>query len=136
MPLLERLQQAFNDRDVEAVVACASEDYRGIQPAHPSRNYAGADQLRVNFSRIFGSVPDFTADLLDSAVVGDKAWSEWHWHGTRADGAPFNMRGVMIFYVADGRTTKCHVYMEPVDAGGEDINAGIQSWTSGAPKSG
>ena len=112
--VLERLQQAQNSHDLEALVACFALDYQSAQPIHPERTFQGAEQVRKNWTTIFHDVPDFHAELLGSAVDGDTVWAEWHWFGTKRDGAPFTVRGVTIMGVQADQIMWGRLYMEPV----------------------
>jgi ketosteroid isomerase-like protein len=115
--VLERLRYAIGQRDLEALAACFEPDYDSVFPAHPDRAFRGHGQMRRNWAQIFGMVPDLEAELLRSAVEGDTAWAEWEWRGTRADGAPFVMRGVTIQGVRAGRIAWARLYMELVREG-------------------
>src|SRR4051812_36261967 len=95
--LVRRLQQATNDHDLEALVDCFAADYRNETPVHPARSFDGRDQVRTNWQRMFTGVPDITADVLRTVSDGDVVWSEWEMRGTRTDGQPHVMRGVIIF---------------------------------------
>lgn len=130
MLVFERIIEAMNQHDLDAVIACVTPDYISEQPAHPSRSYVGSEQLRTNLGRIFASVPDFRVDLLADGTINDEYWIETRWHGTRADGAAFDLRGVMIFATRDGLISRNRHYFEPVEAG-SDVNAGVSSWTGG-----
>lgn len=112
--MVERLRQAVNDHDLAALVACFDASYRNETPVHPARGFSGRDQVRRNWEQIFASVPDVTAEVLRCTVDGDTAWTEWEHRGTRPDGSPHLMRGVVIFGVADGLATWARFYLEPV----------------------
>ena len=127
--LLERLQRAQNAHDLDGFVACFDPEYASEQPAHPDRIFRGVGQVRKNWAEIFAGVPDFRAELLRSAVEGDAAWAEWRWHGTRSGGEPFEMRGVTIFGVRDGRITWGRLFMEPVERAGTGIDAAVRELT-------
>jgi hypothetical protein len=130
---LARLQDALNRRDLEAFVACFAPDYRSEQPIHPSRVFAGRDRVRANWSAIFGSVPDFGSVLVASATDGTTAWAEWHWFGTRVDGAAYRRRGVTVFGVGgDGLIDWGRLYMEPVEESGVGIEETIRRATGRA----
>ena len=101
--VIERLRQATNAHDLDAVVECFAETYHNETPAHPGRGFVGREQVRSNWERIFAGVPDIRAAVLRTAVDGDVVWSEWEMAGTRRDGVPHVMRGVIIFGIADGR---------------------------------
>jgi ketosteroid isomerase-like protein len=120
--VVQRLQQATNEHDLEALVACFAPDYRNETPAHPERGFSGREQVRANWTQIFAAIPDLTCEVLRCSVEGDTVWSEWEHRGTRPDGTPHLMRGVIIFGVADGLATWARFYLEPVqpDAGTVD----------------
>jgi len=121
--LVERLLAAVNGHDLVGLVACFDEDYVNVNPAHPQRGFRGSEQVRRNWSQIFAVVPDVHARVLRSAVDGDTLWSEWEMTGARNDGAAFEMRGVFIFGVADGRAKWTRMFLEPVEESRGDANA-------------
>jgi ketosteroid isomerase-like protein len=123
---VERLRMAVCDRDLERVVACFAEDYRNETPAHPERDFTGRDQVRRNWTQIFAAVPDISADLLRVAVDGSTAWTEWEHRGTRPDGSPHLMRGVVIFGVEDGALAWARFYLEPVQEGGGGVDEAVR----------
>lgn len=131
LAVIERLAEAINKHDLDAMAACFAPDFASEFPAHPDRTFRGHEQMRKNWTRIFGGVPDIAARLLRSAAEGDTAWAEWDWRGTRADGAPFAMRGVTVVGVADDRITWAHMYMEPVETGGAGSDAAIRRAAGG-----
>jgi len=124
--VIERLSRATNDHDLDALADCFASDYRNETPAHPTRGFAGRSQVRKNWEQIFANVPDITAEVLRSSVAGDTVWSEWEMRGTRRDGAEHLMRGVVIFGVDDGRAAWGRFYLEPVEAGGGDVNDAVR----------
>jgi ketosteroid isomerase-like protein len=125
LAVIERLRQATEDHDLDAIVECFSEDYANETPAHPARGFVGREQVRTNWSRILGAVPDLSASVLRSAVEGDAVWAEWEMRGTRVDGVPHLLRGVIIFGVRDGAITWARFYLEPVDEADADVNAAV-----------
>jgi ketosteroid isomerase-like protein len=129
---LGHLRQAISRRDLDALATCFAPDYDSTFPAHPDRGFSGHEQMRRNWAQIFAAVPDIEAWLLRWAAVGDTLWAEWDWHGTRADGAPFAMRGVTIQGVSSGRIIWARLYMEPVQQGAGPDAAVRQTLTGGA----
>ncbi|WP_051276414.1 nuclear transport factor 2 family protein [Marmoricola sp. URHB0036] len=113
--LVERLTDATNAHDLDAIVACFAPDYVNETPAHPERGFHGPEQVRRNWAQILGGVPDISARVLALVVDGNTAWSEWEMAGTRRDGAPHRMRGVIIFVVDDALIQAARFYLEPVD---------------------
>lgn len=124
--VVERLHVAMNAHDIDAFVACFDEDYVSEQPAHPERAFRGRDQVRENWSAIFGGVNDFASELVRAAASGDVEWSEWRWLGTHDDGSRLDMAGVIVGGVRDGRVTWARLYVEPVERGGGGIDAAVR----------
>jgi ketosteroid isomerase-like protein len=123
--VVECLRLAMNAHDLEAHVACMHPDYRSARHAHPNRGFGGREQVKKNWTAIYGAISDFHAELLALTTEGDTVWAEWHWTGTRADGSPFAMRGVTIFGVADDHIAWGRLYMEEVEEAGEDIDQAV-----------
>jgi ketosteroid isomerase-like protein len=123
--VVHRLERATNEHDLDALVACFAAEYRNETPAHPDRGFTGRDQVRANWSQIFAAIPDLTCDVLSCTVEGDTVWSEWEHRGTRPDGSPHLMRGVIIFGVADGLAAWARFYLEPVQADAGTIDQAV-----------
>jgi ketosteroid isomerase-like protein len=124
--LVDRLLAAVNAHDIEALVACFSDDYMNETPVHPARGFSGKAQVRRNWEQIFGGVPDLVAEATWTADA-DTAWSEWEMHGTRRDGVAHLMRGVVIFGVRGDEAVWARFYLEPVDFATADVNAAVQA---------
>ena len=130
--LVERLRQATNDHDLDAVVDCFAEDYRNETPVHPERGFIGRAQVRKNWEQIFAAIPDVTVDVLRCATEGDCVWSEWEHRGTRPDGSRHVMRGVMILGVVDHRAAWARFYLEPVQDAGGGVDEAVRRQVQGA----
>jgi len=124
--MLERLRDAANAHDAELLASLFAPDYRSSQPLHPSRGFGGSSQVLENWSSVFEGVPDFSSELVASAVDGNTEWGEWSWWGHHLDGSRFAMRGVTIFVMRDGQVAEGRLYMEPVEADGGDIATAVQ----------
>jgi steroid delta-isomerase-like uncharacterized protein len=131
--VLERLHRAMNEHDVGAFLANVDADYRSEQPAHPERAFGGREQVRENWQAIFQGVPDFRAELIRSAVDGERVWAEWGWHGTRTDGSRLELSGVTILGVRAERIVWGRLYMEMIETGGGDIREAMERMTSAPP---
>src|SRR5712692_4191697 len=94
--VFERMIQAANRHDLDAMVACFAPDYRSEQPFHPERNFVGQAGVRKNWSFFFSTMPDYRVEILSEAVEGDTVWAELHFHGTQVDGKKHVTRGVTI----------------------------------------
>jgi len=125
--IMNRLSSAMNAHDLDALVACFGPDYESQQPAHPSRFFRGSDQVRKNWANVFAGVPDFTAELVLSAVADEGIEvGEWRWQGTHSDGSPFAMHGVIVAGIQHGLIAWARLYMEPIEQGGANIDEMVQ----------
>ncbi|MGE5326914.1 MAG: nuclear transport factor 2 family protein [Deltaproteobacteria bacterium] len=121
--VIEKLQRAVNEHDLEAFVNCFDPLYHTEQPLHPDRIYRGREKVRKEWSETFKRLPDFHAKLIRSAVHHDTVWVEWHWTGTQRDKSRFEMIGVTIFGIRENRITWARAYMEPVQRPGAGLEA-------------
>jgi ketosteroid isomerase-like protein len=117
---------ATNAHDLDALVGCFADDYENETPAHPARSFRGREQVRRNWEQIFAHVPDVHAAVTSRATGGDEIWTEWEMTGTRGDGSPHDMRGVIIFGVRDGLAVRARFYLEPVDGGGNTVDGAVR----------
>jgi ketosteroid isomerase-like protein len=124
--MADRLREALNSHDPARVAGLVAEAYVSAQPAHPGRAFTGRAQVLENWTEVFRGVPDFTATLVDSCADGDTEWAEWDWRGTHTDGSAFAMSGVTVLMTREGLITEARLFMEPVDASGDDIDTAVQ----------
>ena len=124
--VVDRLRAATNAHDLDAIVACFSGTYRNETPIHPGRGFTGQAQVRSNWQHILAAVPDVIAEVTRQVIDDDVIWSEWEMRGTRADGKPHLMRGVIIFGVATDAIEWARFYLEPVDSGDEGADVAVQ----------
>ena len=131
--VIERLRNAQNQQDLDAFLDCIDPDYQSEQPVHPHKAFRGREQVRKNWSTIFGGVPNFHSEIVRTVTEGDTEWTEWHWSGTHTTGKPFEMRGVTIFGVRDNRIVWGRLYMDPVEQDSAGIDTQMQTWAHGTP---
>jgi ketosteroid isomerase-like protein len=108
------------------MVACFADDYRSEQPLFPSRTFQGAEQVRANWSALMDSIPDFHTEVVASASDGDTVFAEVHWTGTKANGAPLEERGVVVFGIDDDRIAWGRLYVDEVELEGDGIDAAVR----------
>ena len=129
--VVQRLQQALNDHDLDAITTCFDPDYDSEQPAHPDRSFRGREQVRKNWTQILGAVPDLKAELKRWAAHGDEVWTEWEWRGTGRDSGPWVMRGVTIQGLRDDVIAWMRLYMEPIEERGAGIEHAVTHLVGG-----
>ena len=94
--VFERMIQAANRHDLEAMVACFAPDFRSEQLFYPERNFTGQAGVRKNWSFFFSTIPDMQVEVRSSAVEGDTIWAELAYYGTQTNGKKHVTRGVTI----------------------------------------
>jgi len=112
--VFERMIQAANRHDLEAMVACYTPDYRSEQPFHPERNFTGPQGVQKNWSFFFTTMPDYRIDVLRLTVDGDTIWAELHFVGTQVDGTRQSTRGVTLVGVQGDLISWARLYIEAV----------------------
>ena len=132
--VIEQMLAAMNRQDVEAAAALMHEDYRSEQPLHPDRAFVGRAQMRANWTAMFAGVPDFRAQVRNSAQSGRTVWTEWDWSGTRTDGGPFHLAGVTLFDIEDGQVVAGRLFMEEVDEDGGGIAEAVRTLSGQEPQ--
>jgi ketosteroid isomerase-like protein len=123
---MDRLTAAQNAHDLEGMLALFDEDYRSEQPLFPARTFQGIAQVRANWSALLDGIPDFHVETLRSAADGDTVFVEVQWTGIKADGTPFEERGVLIMGVRDGRIAWGRLYVDEVERESADIDAVVR----------
>ena len=130
--VLEALIAATNRRDLDGIVEQFAEDVRSDTPAHPARSFVGQEQVRRNWQQILGAIGDLRATIVASAGVAsssadrETAWAEIAFDGHRPDGATWQMRGVTVNEIVDGRIAALRFYLEPVDDSPLDVDAAVR----------
>jgi ketosteroid isomerase-like protein len=133
-PVLLRLVEATNSHDLDGLVSCFAPDYVLTMPAHPARDFVGNEQVRRNWAAFFEGIPDIRLDTGPVAVRGKEFWIEAETTGTRRDGQPHHLRGVVVFTVADDLIRACRFYLEPVEENGEGIQAAVDETVHGGSR--
>ena len=72
--LVERLRDATNSHDPDAVAACFTPDYHSETPLHPARSFTGRDQVRRNQEKVFTFVPSLSPDILPP-IKPSRTWT-------------------------------------------------------------
>ena len=107
------------------MTACFAETYQDATQARLAEGLlvaGGPFELGAHLRRCARHQGGRVANMVD----GDVVWSEWEMAGTRRDGAPHIIRGVIIFGIAEGRASWARFYLEPVDTDDESATAGVE----------
>ena len=112
--VFERMIQAANRHDLDAMVACFAPDFRSEQPFHPERGFTGQAGVQKNWSFFFMTIPDIQIEILNEVAEGVTVWAELHYHGMQTDGKKFNVRGVTLSRIQADQIIWARLYIEPV----------------------
>lgn len=94
--VLARFAQAWNERDVEALMGCMAEDcaFHAAAGADPEgTRHLGRDAVRAAYSAIFEAFPQAHWAPSHTLLQGDCAFTGWRFTGTTAAGAPVEVEG-------------------------------------------
>lgn len=111
---IDRLKDAINSHDPHQVADCFTANYRSETPHRPQDGFTGNDRVLMNWTAIFGRLPDIRAAVLRRATADAELWSEWEMVGTAPDGTQAVMRGPVIMTTHDGRIDWTRFYLSPV----------------------
>lgn len=108
--LLQKWIDAFNRKDLDAVVDCYAEDAVNFQVAagEPS---IGHEQIRKDTAEFFKGFPDSWAKVENIMSEGD--WAAWEWigggtflgefYGNKPTGKTYELRGCGFFTFKDDK---------------------------------
>ena len=100
LTVLERMLDAFNAHDLDAIMSlfaedCVFESPRGTEPW--GRRFEGRHAVREGLGARFTTIPDVHYGDGSNFVAGDRGVSEWTLTGTTTDGVRVNVRGCDIW---------------------------------------
>ena len=108
--LLQTWIDAFQRRDVDAVVACYANDAVNFQVA-AGEPAVGIEQIRKDTIEFFKGFPDAWSRVEN--LLGDGDWAAWEWvgggtfsgefYGNQPTGSSFEIRGCGFFNFCDGK---------------------------------
>lgn len=93
---LERILDAFNRHDLDAILSFFSDDCVFESPRGPEpwgRRFEGKDVVGEGLAARFTGIPDVSYEGRAHFVSGNRGASEWTLRGTTADGARLEVRG-------------------------------------------
>lgn len=105
--MLHRVLDAFNEHDLDAIMAhfaedCVFESPRGPEPW--GRRFVGKAEVRSGLAARFEGIPDVHYGEDDHFACGSRGVSEWTIMGTDLDGNRIEVRGCDLWTFGDDRT--------------------------------
>jgi steroid delta-isomerase-like uncharacterized protein len=106
LKLLDAFAAAWNRHDVDALMACMTDDC--VFEAAAGKEVAGTrsvgrDAVRRAYAAVFETYPDARWNQPRHFVAGDRAVSEWTFTGTTREGAKVEVNGCDIFTLRGGK---------------------------------
>ncbi len=114
--LITDMFDALNNHDVDALLACITDDcvFENPGPAPDGTRHAGKHEIREFFTQVFETTP--TAKFtLETILVGENHGAVMHrytWADNPAAGDPGSVRGVSVFTIRDGKVAEMYDYVK------------------------
>jgi ketosteroid isomerase-like protein len=111
---IERFNDAFNRHDVDAVMACMTDDcvFENTYPPPDGERYIGQSAVRGFWERFFASSPKAHFDVEDIFASGDRATVCWRYVWVDDAGQQGHVRGIDVFRVRDGKVAEKLSYVK------------------------
>jgi steroid delta-isomerase len=110
---VERYYAALSARDLEAWLACFSEDVVSHSPVG-APVIEGRDGMRLALKLVANTLREIHIAPDDVYVCGSSAAVKWSARGTGHDGRPVSFAGINVFEVdLEGRIRRIHAYWDP-----------------------
>jgi steroid delta-isomerase-like uncharacterized protein len=103
---LQEFADGWNRHDVDFLMGFMAEDCAFETTAGKDvcgTRYAGREQVRAAFARVFQIFPDAQFRNARHFVAGDRGVSEWIFTGTVADGTKVEVKGCDVFTFKDDK---------------------------------
>jgi len=107
--VLERMLDAFNRHDLEAIMSMFTEDCVFESPRGPDpwgRRFVGKSEVGDGLGARFRGVPDVRYEDGGHFVAGDRGASEWTLTGTTVEGETVRVRGCDLWTFDGDRVTR------------------------------
>jgi hypothetical protein len=108
--LINRFNQAFNDHDVDSIMAMMTDDvvFENTSPAPDGERYEGQDAVRGFWEEFFASSPNAYFETEDIFATDNRCLVRWtyRWNDTG------HIRGVDVFTVRDGKVSEKLSYVK------------------------
>jgi ketosteroid isomerase-like protein len=115
---LERLLDAFNAHDIDAVMSFFADDCILEMPRGPDpwgRRLEGRERVREGLASRFAGIPDVHYGEDRHWLAGDRGCSEWLLTGTSVEGVRIAVRGCDLFEFRDGKIVRKDSYWKIVE---------------------
>jgi ketosteroid isomerase-like protein len=110
---VNRFNEAFSRRDVDAVMETMTEDCVFENTAPPDgRRYQGQAEVQTVWQEFFASTVDPVFETDEMFTCGDRSVVRWTFSWTDQHGQKGHVRGVDVFRVQNGRVAEKLSYVK------------------------
>ncbi len=111
--VINRFGEAFNNRDVDGIMALMSDDcvFEGVGAPDGAR-FEGQAEVREAWDGLFAAFLDSYFDEEELFAAGDRCVTRWIMTWKDAEGNPGRMRGTDIYTVRDGKVWRKLAYLK------------------------
>jgi len=112
LDVVERFNDAFNEHDVDAVMALMTDDcaFESTTPPDGGR-FDGQREVRSFWEEFFSSTPTARFEGEDVIGAGDRCIVRWR-YTWEEDGEQRHLRGVDVMRVRDGKVAEKFAYVK------------------------
>jgi ketosteroid isomerase-like protein len=110
---VDAFNAAFNAHDVDAVMACMTDDavFESTSPPTGDR-HVGAAAVRAAWEAFFAASPSAHFDAEEVITTGDRCVVRWIYTWETDDGSPGRIHGVDVLRVRDGKVAEKLAYVK------------------------
>ena len=117
LDVLERMADAFNRHDLDAIMSlfaddCVFESPRGVDPW--GTHFVGKAEVREGLAARFRGIPDVHYGDARHFVAGERGASEWTLTGTTTEGERLEVRGCDLWTFEGDRIARKDSYWKIV----------------------
>jgi len=110
---IDDFNEAFNSRDVDAIMARMTDDVVFENTAPPEgQRFSGAEEVRAFWEKFFAGNPRAWFDTEDMFVSDDRCTTQWRFTFDKDNPDAGSVRGVDVFRVRDGKVAEKFSYVK------------------------
>lgn len=112
--LVGAFNRAFNQQDIEAVMALMADDcvFENTYPPPDGTRHVGRQAVRESFAGFFRSSPGAMFEMEELVALGDRCAVRWLYRWGNSGGEAGHVRGIDLFRVRDGKIAEKLSYVK------------------------
>lgn len=106
LDLVTRFENLFNTRDLDAIMACMTDDpvFEHVAPPTSSvGRHQGRERVRALFASLEQHFPRYTLEMTDVFATDNRAACQYTLRWRHPDGSEGLARGADVFTIRDGK---------------------------------